>query len=97
MGVLIGCWSGLSWQSDPVLLLLLLLTGDAVLLSLVTSGAGGDEHLPLTKKLTMQCLTERSIRVAGWLAGAARNGGLAGAQASARRTEGRNARGISAL
>ena len=37
-----------------LLLLLLLLMGNAVLVSLVASGAGGDEHLPLTKKLTMQ-------------------------------------------
>ena len=36
------------------MLLLLLLMGNAVLLSLVASGAGGDEHLPLTKKLTVQ-------------------------------------------
>jgi hypothetical protein len=32
-------------------MLLLLLTGEAVLLSMVASGAGGDGHLLLTKKL----------------------------------------------
>ena len=63
--VLIACAGpGWSWQFDAVLmllidnavlrLLLLLLMGDAVLLSLVASGAGGDGHLPLTKKLSMQ-------------------------------------------